>query len=189
MFMILFIMLLPLVVHAEEPADSSNTIRQVVEQPDSELLNVSGTTELDSVSINTTSVGYMMRKNPTSAMVRSFVLPGLGQLYTGNYFKAVAFMGTDIGMIYGIFVQNDKYEEFHKKYELAKKVDDQKEYLRSANFYKDDRNRLIWWTVGLTIIAGVDAYVEAHLYGFHINPTLQPMPENDGFKAGISFTF
>ncbi len=187
--MILFIMLLPLVAHADEVADSSKSLKPLVMQSDGTLFSRPDSVSLDSTTIKSTPVAYAMRKNPTGAMFRSLVLPGLGQLYTGNYFKAVAFMGADIGMIYGIFVQNDKYEDFQHQYEIAKKETTKAEYLRSANFYKDDRNKLIWWTVGLTIIAGVDAYVEAHLYGFHINPTLEPMPEGDGIKAGFSFTF
>ena len=72
---------------------------------------------------------------------------------------------------------------------LAKTPSAQENFRRLADFYRDDRNRLVWWTVGLTLIAGFDAYVEAHLYDFRIDPELGTTPEEDGPALNITITF
>ncbi len=132
--------------------------------------------------------GVPLSKHPTGAFIRSLVVPGWGQLYTDNWFKSAVFFGVGVGMWYGVYTQNDQYHHFQ---DLARrqKSETQRELMqKSADFYLDDRNRLIWWTAGLTLLSAFDAYVEAHLYDFEIDPTLGVTPSGDGPQIGISIT-
>ncbi len=128
-------------------------------------------------------------KNPTLTAIRSLLIPGWGQAYTGHWFKAVAYFGADAGMIYGAVVQHGRYKDNLDKSKRQKTVAQRLEYEDIANFYRDDRNRLIWWAAGVTLLATFDAFVEAHLYDFDINPSLGVTPEGDGPSAGITITF
>ena len=125
-------------------------------------------------------------KNPTGAALRSLVIPGWGQLYTGHWFKALVYFGTDAGMIYGILRQDARYMDYLAQSKEQKTDRLRSEYERVAAFYRDDRNRLIWWTAGWTLLATFDAFVEAHLYGFHIDPTLGITPQGDGPQVRIT---
>jgi len=157
-----------------------------------EFAEISVKPKYDETQINMDH-GVPLSKSPTKAFVLSLLVPGLGQVYTHNYFKAILFLGTDIGMYAGIMTQdrlsreNLKYAEIEAQDELRASYAEWHQYLHS--FYKSDRNKLIWWTAGVTLLAATDAYVEAHLYDFHIDPTLGVTPEGDGVTAGVSITF
>ena len=43
---------------------------------------------------------------------------------------------------------------------------------RIANSYKNDRNRMMWYLTAALILSMMDAYVEAHLYGFDVSDDL-----------------
>lgn len=140
-------------------------------------------------SESTEAGGLRRSKNPTGAFLRSLVIPGWGQAYTGHWFKAAAFFGTEAGMLYGISVQNRRYLDNLDLAEKQKTDTLRRTYEEYADFYRDDRNKLIWWTAGVTLLAAFDAFVEAHLYGFHIDPSLGTTPQGDGPAAGITIRF
>lgn len=127
-------------------------------------------------------------KSSTGAVLRSMLIPGWGQLYTGHWFKALAFLGTDAGILYGAFFQHGRYVDALELADNSKTEEERVRYEHSADFYRDDRNRLIWWAAGVTLLSAVDAYVEAELYGFHIDPTLGTAPDGQSVKVGISIT-
>ncbi|MBM3329673.1 MAG: hypothetical protein FJY67_09430 [Calditrichaeota bacterium] len=99
------------------------------------------------------------RPSPTGAALRSLALPGWGQSYNRQPLKAVIYGGAEAAFIYGIYRQDQ---------------------LRAANarmgrsdiaaIYREDRNRLGWYLAGMIILAMVDAFVDAHLYGFDVKP-------------------
>lgn len=133
--------------------------------------------------------GVHMTKDPTWAALRSAVLPGWGQAYTDNWIKAIVFAGVDAGLVYGAYVQHDRYVSALDDSKNTKTDDERETLERSANFYRDDRNKLLWYVAGVMILSSLDAYVEAHLYDFHIDPILETPPNNDGVQAGIRITF
>ncbi|MFH0881459.1 MAG: DUF5683 domain-containing protein [bacterium] len=137
--------------------------------------------------------GVPLRKSPTKAFIMSLLVPGLGQFYTHNYFKSLAFFGTDAGMIAGI-LQQDRLSKTNRQLADQTLAQGSPERVYTwhyylADFYKSDRNKLIWWTAGVTLLAATDAYVEAHLYDFHIDPTLGVTPQGDGITTGLRITF
>ena len=139
------------------------------------------------------SHGVPLRKNPTKAFIMSLMVPGLGQFYTHNYIKSVAFFGTDVGMIFALLYQ-DRLSRENYQMASATIVDGSPTqvvewYMDRGKFYKSDRNKLIWWTAGITLLAATDAYVEAHLFDFHIDPTLGVTPAGDGVTTGLKITF
>lgn len=92
------------------------------------------------------------KRSPALAVALSGVLPGGGQIYTGNYIKAAAFAGA-LGYI---------GYQYHKE-DLAAKA--------SPNLYQWwdhdwERRRYKWWFIGVWLVSMADAYVDAHLYKF-----------------------
>jgi hypothetical protein len=137
--------------------------------------------------------GVPLRKSPTKAFIMSLLIPGMGQFYTHNYFKSLAFFGTDVGMIAGI-LQQDRLSRENLRMANETLAQGSPSYVYSrhsflVDFYKSDRNKLVWWTAGITLLAATDAYVEAHLYDFHIDPTLGVTPQGDGITTGLHITF
>ncbi|MBN1558981.1 hypothetical protein JW998_01935 [candidate division KSB1 bacterium] len=97
-------------------------------------------------------------KNPTGAMLRSIFLPGWGQFYNGKWFKGIIIGGAEIGLVANAIVLN----------RWAQEAATEEEFL----YYIDNRN-LSFWLLGATILYSmVDAYVDAHLFGFDESPEL-----------------
>ena len=133
--------------------------------------------------------GVPVSRNPTGACLRSIVVPGWGQLYTGHPLWGVVFFGADFSMIYGAVVQNNRYHQNLTYASETKSDTRRKQYERLADFYRDDRNKLIWWTSGTMLLAGFHAFVEAHLYDFRIDPNLGTTADGTGPQAGLTFTW
>lgn len=97
-------------------------------------------------------------KNPTSAMIRSIIIPGGGQFYNGKWFKGILIAGTEIGLVANAVVQN----------QFAQQAVDEDERF----FYEDNRN-LSYWLLGAALLYSVaDAYVDAQLFAFDESPDL-----------------
>ncbi|MDP8207027.1 MAG: DUF5683 domain-containing protein [Candidatus Electryonea clarkiae] len=130
--------------------------------------------------------GILMHKNPTIAALMSLTIPGLGQAYTEHWIKAGIYFSADFSILYGVYIQNRRYNDSLKLSKQQKTDRLRVEYERIADFYRDDRNRMIWWSAGLTLLATFDAFVEGHLYDFIIDPSLGITPTGDGLEAGIT---
>lgn len=207
------LLLLFSVSSAQEPAaaDTSVTVKKPVptfldsaavlqKRPDPVLPpeRLESLTRMDTSSVQIGSMkqrkqrvahGVIVSKSPTGAALRSALIPGWGQFYTKNYIKATVFFGVDVGFIYGAIVQHTRYQDALESADRTKTEERRIELEQEANFYRDDRNRLIWWTAGITLLASIDAFVEAHLFDFRIDPELETVPQGDGLKAGLTLTF
>ena len=89
--------------------------------------------------------GYIdstMIRNPKTAWKLGFI-PGLGQLYNGNYMKALGFMA-------GEYIAVSNFNKYSKLNRI------------------EMRNTYAWWIVGLYVWNLVDSYVDAHLSTFPI---------------------
>jgi len=100
-------------------------------------------------------------KSTTGAVLRSLVIPGWGQLYTKSYIKAGAFAVTEGLLIYSASHENDQMMRFKTGgvFTLEK-------------FYRNSRNKLLWWLAGTIMLSMGDAYVNAQLYKINVSPSL-----------------
>ncbi len=77
---------------------------------------------------------------PSYAWKLSFI-PGLGQIYNGEYLKAAAFIGSEYWAV-------SRFMEFKNEGRIAL------------------RNTYAWWVFGLFVWNMLDSYVDAHLSTF-----------------------
>lgn len=116
------------------------------------------------------------RKNPTGAMLRSLALPGWGQFYNAQYWKAALVVAGEAAIIASAVY-------YHNLYKDATTTDAQE-------FYLDQRNVRFWWLGAAILISMLDAYVDAHLYNFDESESLALRPHagygHDGFAAQAS---
>ncbi len=93
-------------------------------------------------------------KSPMGAMIRSAIIPGWGQVYSGHYIKAGLIFAVESGLVISAINENRKADDVYET--------DYEAYLDRI----DRRNTLIWCTAGVIVYSMVDAYVDAHLFGF-----------------------
>jgi hypothetical protein len=99
---------------------------------------------IDSTSVRDASVAWKLA-----------LIPGAGQIYNGDYHKAVGFWLSESYSIY-------KFNDYHKQgNELGK------------------RNTYAWWVIGLYMMSILDAYIDAHLSTF---PTEKNKDQNEKKK-------
>jgi hypothetical protein len=135
-------------------AQTPDTLKPRLNPPDS-------TPEADTVGT------YRPAKSTGTAVLLSFLLPGGGQVYTGNWWKAALIAPAEVTLGYLSF-----------KYVTEK---DSASYVR----HRDTRTALVWWTGAVVAFSMADAYVSAQMYGFdrQMRLTLGPM------RAGIAMEF
>lgn len=131
--------------------------------------------------------------NPTKAVIFSAIFPGLGQIYNRKYWKLPLVYGGFIGCAYAISFNNRYYQDYSNAY-MDLMDDDPKtqsyrdlvpsNYVindttwfsgvlkRKKDYYRRYRDLSYIVTVGLYAIWIIDAYVDAQLFDFEINPDL-----------------
>ncbi len=103
--------------------------------------------------------------SPSMAALRSVVFPGWGQLSNGKRLKAAGIFLAQTGMGFSAYTQHQRFLYYDARGEEME-----------ARFYKNDRNRLLWWSVGLVIYSAADAFVDCHLRNWDVTEvaTLEP---------------
>lgn len=124
------------------------------------------------------------QKSPWNAVVKSTILPGLGQVYNESYWKVPVIWGL-MGWFGYNWWQNDKqYKEYRNLYQLS--IEQGKEnflYKRIREFYRDQRDLFAIY-LGLTYFLNiVDAYVDANLFNFEL------LTKNNEIKLNIKYNF
>lgn len=123
-------------------------------------------------------------KSPWNAVVRSAIIPGLGQIYNHSYWKVPIVWGL-IGWLSYNWWQNDKqYKDYRYLYQLSiGQGQENMLYKRIREFYRDQRDLFAIY-LGLTYFLNiVDAYVDAHLFNFSV------LTKNNEFKINIRINF
>jgi len=100
-------------------------------------------------------------KSTTGAVFRSLAVPGWGQLYTRNYWKAGGFVAAEGGFIASIWWNQNQLAEFKRQHNLT-----------LQKFYRNQRNRMVWWLAGTVLLSMGDAYVDAHMFGLDWSPEI-----------------
>ena len=155
----------------------SHVIAQTRPGADSTMLSRPLVTDSLPVSGHTMTVipDYLPKKSPWLAVGFSAVIPGAGQIYNHDYWKAPLIWGLSAYWIYEWVQLNKDYVQYRDLYyqsiaALPPSGDNQ--YLRIRDFYRDERDKFAWFLGALYIVNLVDAYVGAHLYDFDVTPTL-----------------
>ncbi|MBL0176154.1 MAG: hypothetical protein IPP94_12945 [Ignavibacteria bacterium] len=127
---------------------------------------------------------FVMKKSPLGAVIRSALLPGLGQLYNESYWKIPIVVGVGAFLVYGIVTEHANYADYRDQYALS--ISDLNPsgdlYLKSyREFYRDRRDAYAWWFAVVYLLQIADAFVDAHLYDFdvsdEVHASLQLMPQ------------
>jgi Family of unknown function (DUF5683) len=136
-------------------------------------------------------------QNPTAALFKSMVLPGLGQIGNHAYTKAAFFAGLDGLLIYAAVKRGGEASDLYGQF---KRTDSDSTAARN-NFYDRyrgkarSRNAYTWLAVVTTVVAMFDAYVDAHLSGSPKNQngtsvSIGMAPPIDGtFAASVQISF
>lgn len=136
---------------------------------------------------------FRMAKSPLVAVGLSAILPGAGQIYTKNYWKAPVILGLGGYWVYEWIKLNNNYKDFRDRYYASIQAfppNGDGQLLKDRDFYHDERDKFAWFLGGLYFLNLVDAYVGAHLYDFEVTPDLT---ENGNVVpkviATVRFTF
>ena len=146
--------------------------------------------------------------NPAKSTVYSILLPGLGQIYNGEYWKIPLYWGLLAGGVYFYTTNNRNYQRFRWIYQQGTSEDPTVEAppipAETALYYRDAYRRLrdysILFTAIFYVVQIIDANVFAYMQDFEVNdditlkvsPTLidtQQYASQPAMGMGISLRF
>ena len=155
----------------------------------------------------TAAADTVRRFRPSSALLRSLVVPGLGQFSVGAYGRGAFFAALQGTSYYMLFKTHDKLTRAEDRLEARTNVLrdsliaandtvgleaklDTAQVLQSGRALVDSRERhmqdWITYTIFFTLVSGVDAFVAAHLADFPVR--IEPEPQVNGsvhFKFSV----
>ncbi len=109
---------------------------------------------------------FIISKSAKTAMLLTTIIPGGGQFYTERYFKGIIIGGVQSYLIYREVQTQLKINELQRETNLSAEqqslLDDKLE----------ERRDLGWWIALAWTIGILDAYVDAKLYGFESELTI-----------------
>ena len=114
---------------------------------------------------------FVMQKSAWGAVLRSAIVPGLGQIYNHSYWKAPIVWGIGAWFVYNWVQNNNNYWQYSRIY-LQNINNPNKQlvngYHDNRDFYRDQRD-LFTIYMGITyVLQLVDAYVDAQLFDFTV---------------------
>jgi hypothetical protein len=107
---------------------------------------------------------FVMQKSPWGAVLRSAIIPGLGQFYNESYWKIPIIWGVGALFISGWVYNNNLYKD-NKNLFIETGIN---LYKNNRDFYRDQRDNFTIYLVILYILNLVDAYVDAQLFDFTV---------------------
>lgn len=129
--------------------------------------------------------------SPKKATIMSAIIPGLGQVYNGKYWKVGLIYAAGGGLLYGLKFNTDSLKGYQSS--LIAELDDDSttenylypslavDKIRSErNYYRKKRDQMILGMGLLYALQIIDANVDAHLREFDVNEDLAIQP-NPGF--------
>lgn len=116
---------------------------------------------------------YRPARSPGTAVLLSALLPGGGQVYTGNWWKAAIIVPAEVTLGYFTYRAH---------------IDATAALGRGDSTYvglRDRRTALLWWTGAVIVLSMADAYVSAQMFGFDREMSLALGPGRVGIRAGL----
>ena len=156
-------------IRAEEPADSVGLPSR------EELKQMLPEGFMDSTVSIITGSGAVERKSPSGAMLRSLILPGWGQFYTGHPVRGTITAIVETAFITGMVLEFTRRADFRRKLSRLEAVngpewpvDDPERMLLNLRIKSAQHSGTDYLAYGATaLLMGVlDSYVSAHLYNF-----------------------
>ena len=147
--------------------------------------------------------------DPKKALLLSTILPGAGQVYNGQWWKAPLAAGALAGAVYNIRFQSDRYLRFNVAYRASiagtehefsdTRLDNAQTLLSFRNRF--NKSRQLGYVIGVAVygLQALEAFVGAHLKdfdteddlgGWELKPLVVPDPMGAGIPAyGLVYTF
>ena len=139
---------------------------------------------------------------PSKAAFYSAIVPGLGQIYTGKYWK-LPFIYSGLGASgYFYFYQSKQMNSFRDIYKrriagytddkYANRIFQNDQLIQGMNFHKRYRDLAVLYFMGFYLLNILDANVGAHLMQFNVNdqltlrPQLEPNLLNTDMNYGLT---
>lgn len=137
---------------------------------------------LQDIMPTATSGTLSNKKDPVVALLLS-VVPGLGQIYVGSYWKAPLAFGGAAVCAYQIIRTHTLYKDYSRQYDqldsASKDSAQGRRTLYIREFYRDARDTYGLFMLGVYLLSAIDAYVGAHLFEFDVT---------DDLKAAVRFS-
>lgn len=112
------------------------------------------------------SLLLIISKSAKTAMLLTTIIPGGGQFYTERYFKGIVIGGAQSYLIYREVQTQIKINELQRETNLS----NEQQALLDEKL--DERREIGWWMALVWGIGILDAYVDAQLYGFESELTI-----------------
>ena len=129
-------------------------------------------TKTDSLTSNKNdTIKFIMQKSATGAMLRSMILPGLGQYYNESYWKIPVIWGFLGYFAYKALDNNKLYNDYAS---LADRQTDPNlisKYKNIRDQARDIRDSYFVYMALTYLLNIVDSYVDAHLFDFDVSET------------------
>lgn len=134
-----------------------------------------------------------MTKSPFGAVLRSLLLPGLGQVYVEKYWKAPLFLVGAGVMYYYVFKHNKDFLNFSKQYDDLKRKSPNDPNLYFLKLKRDNaldnRDISIFFLIGVYSISMLDSYVDAHLFNFNVTDKISFYINFNNNEFSLTFYF
>lgn len=170
--------------------------------------------EIKGAEVYDTTLKYV--HSPKKASFYSAVVPGLGQIYNGKWYKAPVIYAGAAVIGYYIYFNNDYYVKYKTAYlkksandpmdPITDKDPDVERALRRANpdqlknrmdYWRRNRDLLVLGMAALYLANILDATVDAYLFDYDVSqdlsmkikPTLMNSPESINFGLSCSLRF
>lgn len=135
---------------------------------------------------------FTMKKDPWKAVGFSAILPGAGQYYNESYWKIPVILGLGGYFVYELVKNNNSYLDYKEQYSNSQtpKNPEGDLYTKSLrDFYRDQRDDFIIYSVILYVVNLIDAYVDAQLYDFDVSDKLKISLSGKKQSVGFNVNF
>ena len=125
---------------------------------------------------STEKVVFKMKKSPWKSVLYSALLPGAGQFYNESYWKIPVIAGLGGYFVYEWIKNNNTYLDYKQQYaesQTPQNPSGNQQLLNLREFYSDQRDNFIIYSVILYVINLIDAYVDAQLYDFNVSDKIK----------------
>ena len=144
---------------------------------------------------NPTNLEEHLYQQPTVALFKSMLVPGLGQLGNRRYTKALFFAGIESWFIASLLHYASQAADARQSYLEAVDINARLDYYNLYDNKRKNRNKFAWFAGLMIFISMFDAYVDAHLSGSPVDPRnddisfdLKPA-DNGGVAAQLTYRF